>query len=90
MKVKEPQAVRAFLRSTPLELMEDLHTNNACQRCSGFLVPETYFDTDNSLGGGWFQAWRCVQCGNFVDPIILHNRKGSKPEPNPEPAPTKR
>ncbi len=46
-----------------------------CTRCQGFMVPH---DCYNLLDGGHpthIQAWRCVMCGDLVDPIILANRR---------------
>ncbi|HVG01907.1 MAG TPA: hypothetical protein VM842_03410 [Nitrospira sp.] len=31
-------------------------------------------DIGESLGGYWFMAMRCVQCGDIVDEVILRNR----------------
>lgn len=36
-----------------------------CSRCSGLLVIEQDFE---------FPVWRCVQCGEMIDPVILRNR----------------
>jgi len=41
-----------------------------CARCDGLLVMDYYIDMENS-GGLWLEAWRCVCCGNVVDPQIL-------------------
>jgi hypothetical protein len=37
----------------------------ACGRCGGLMVSEDYSD---------LPARRCVQCGDFIDPVILQNR----------------
>ena len=37
-----------------------------CLRCRGLMVIEPCFD---------FLAWRCVQCGDVIDPVILQNRQ---------------
>jgi hypothetical protein len=31
-------------------------------------------DIGESLGGYWFWAARCIQCGDIVDEVILRNR----------------
>ena len=36
-----------------------------CSRCGGLMVHEECID---------LPAHRCVQCGDFIDPIILQNR----------------
>lgn len=42
--------------------------SNRCSRCGGFMVEEQLVD---------FEAHRCVQCGEVVDPVILENRQRS-------------
>lgn len=37
-----------------------------CSRCSGLMVVEQRLE---------FPVWRCVQCGERVDPVILQNRR---------------
>jgi hypothetical protein len=37
-----------------------------CIRCSGLMVTEPCFE---------LIVWRCVQCGERVDPVILQNRQ---------------
>ncbi len=46
----------------------------SCTRCGGLLVDERCMDIGESLGGYWFWAMRCVQCGDIVDEVILRNR----------------
>jgi formylmethanofuran dehydrogenase subunit E len=36
-----------------------------CSRCGGLMVREESID---------LPAQRCVQCGDFIDPVILQNR----------------
>ena len=45
-----------------------------CARCGGLLVRSRYIDLLDDTGQLEFSAQRCVQCGDVVDPIILHNR----------------
>jgi NAD-dependent SIR2 family protein deacetylase len=40
-----------------------------CTRCGGLMVSAFYADLDTQ------RATRCVQCGEMVDPMILHNRQ---------------
>jgi hypothetical protein len=46
-----------------------------CHRCGGLMVPERVFEL------GSFD-WRCVSCGERVDPVILAHRQslGSQPK----------
>ena len=39
-----------------------------CHRCGGLMVPEKVFEI------GSFN-WRCVSCGERIDPVILAHRK---------------
>ena len=50
-------------------------TADKCSRCGGFLIIEQCFDFLDSTGHLDFQAQRCVQCGDLVDPTILKNRQ---------------
>ncbi len=51
----------------------------SCTRCGGLLVDERCMDIGESLGGYWFMAMRCVQCGDIVDEVILRNRYAQLP-----------
>ena len=46
-----------------------------CRRCGGLMVTEQCFDLLSDNGRRDFMAQRCVQCGELVDPVILHNRR---------------
>lgn len=47
----------------------------ACSRCKGLMVVEQGFDSLNSAGPVDIPLRRCVQCGEMIDPVILHNRR---------------
>ena len=58
------------------------HTNSSqaphestCTRCGGLMVTDFYMDLLFCIGETEFSSQRCVQCGEIVDPVILHNRK---------------
>ncbi len=40
---------------------------DACHRCGGLMVPE--YETATGI-----EEWRCVSCGERVDPVILQHR----------------
>ena len=44
-----------------------------CHRCGGLMVPEKVFE----LGS---LDWRCVSCGERVDPVILAHRAADRPK----------
>ncbi|MDR4480589.1 MAG: hypothetical protein R3B37_12710 [Nitrospira sp.] len=50
-----------------------------CTRCGGLLVDERCMDIGESLGGYWFMAMRCIQCGDLIDEVILRNRYAQLP-----------
>lgn len=51
----------------------------ACPRCHGYMVP---VDVDGSEGVRleWreWPGWRCVNCGEWIDPMILANRRAAE------------
>jgi hypothetical protein len=38
------------------------------------MVEETFVDREASPSVSFFTGWRCVICGEILDPIILQNR----------------
>lgn len=47
-----------------------------CPRCQGRMVYQMFFSRCGS-----FEAWRCINCGQILDDVIIHNRLlyGRKP-----------
>jgi len=41
-----------------------------CHRCGGVMVCERIYGPD-----GHFLGWRCIQCGEIIDEVILENRQ---------------
>jgi len=41
-----------------------------CPRCNGRMYAEKFYDYVRS-----FEAWKCVCCGELVDPTIMANRE---------------
>ena len=41
-----------------------------CHRCRGAMTYDTFYGFQ-----GQFRGWKCVICGEIVDPVILENRK---------------
>ncbi len=54
-----------------------------CIRCGGLLVVDHCFDVLGNTGDIDCQVFRCVQCGDLVDPVILRNRT-NPPAPSPK------
>jgi len=51
-----------------------------CPRCNGYMVQDDYLDILDETGQCRFVAWRCLICGEVLDPVILKHRS-SPPEP---------
>ena len=51
-----------------------------CPRCHNLMVEETFVDQETSPSVSSFTGWRCLICGEILDPIILQNRT-LHPEP---------
>lgn len=45
-----------------------------CARCEGFMVADHLIDLQESGIPMWTKGWRCVSCGNIVDPLIQRHR----------------
>ncbi len=49
----------------------------ACRRCHGLMHPIDPLDPLDVIQGGTpneVRAWRCVTCGELIDPVIMQNR----------------
>lgn len=45
-----------------------------CPRCRGLMVLDQFFDFHHDGCYLSFDGWRCLCCGNVLDPVILGNR----------------
>jgi hypothetical protein len=50
-----------------------------CNRCQGLMVFDRFLDVCGEMGRLWFRGWRCLSCGEIVDPVILSNRRTAPP-----------
>ena len=48
-----------------------------CQRCGGLMVIEECPDVHIQGGQFIFHDFRCLLCGEIVDPVIVENRRRS-------------
>ena len=44
-----------------------------CHRCGGIMVLERFYGASDHFSG-----WRCVLCGEIIDPVIFENRLRQK------------
>ena len=47
-----------------------------CVRCRGLMVKDQFYDMLDDSGRLSFYGWRCVCCGNVLDPLIWKNKRG--------------
>ena len=40
------------------------------------MVPEVFEDLGDDTGALRFRGWRCLSCGEILDPLIATNRTG--------------
>lgn len=45
-----------------------------CHRCHGLMIVDSYIDMGSSGDSLWLRAWRCVNCGEVIEPGIVMNR----------------
>jgi hypothetical protein len=45
-----------------------------CTKCDGLMVRDNLIDIKESSIAMWMKGWRCVSCGNIVDPLIQQHR----------------
>ena len=47
-----------------------------CTRCQGCMAKDHFMDLLESAEGMWMDGWRCLNCGNVLDPVMKRNRLG--------------
>ena len=62
-------AEKASEREAPISKIDSGGKPMRCHRCEGIMSYEIFYCGDGHLWG-----WRCLRCGDIVDPIILENR----------------
>lgn len=45
-----------------------------CQRCNGLMLRDSFVDLRDDTGRLKFEGWRCLNCGEVVDPVVLTHR----------------
>ena len=51
----------------------------SCSRCGGLMRPQWCFNVNYDAGEMEILTWRCLQCGEMIDPVILANRQNPAP-----------
>jgi uncharacterized Zn finger protein len=47
-----------------------------CTRCQGCMAKDYFIDLMESAESMWMAGWRCLNCGNVLDPVVEKNRRG--------------
>ena len=46
-----------------------------CPHCSGFMIIDTCLNLEGERNTVWIGEWRCLNCGELLDPRTLENRR---------------
>ena len=68
-------AVGTTLEQLDTRTLSGVRYESICTRCGGLMVSDFCRELVSSTGDLNFAPKRCVQCGEFVDPVILQNRR---------------
>jgi len=49
-----------------------------CMRCHGCMAKDHFIDLLESAESVWMTGWRCLNCGNVLDPVMERNRLGRR------------
>lgn len=52
-----------------------------CQRCHGYMVGDHFIDILNVSGELDFKGWRCLNCGDILDPVIVRHHLSARRVP---------
>lgn len=74
MNTQTFQSKKGGMLKGELRFPETIAISNRCGRCGGIFVVENCLDVRDDTGQMRFEAMRCVQCGDVLDPLIMKNR----------------
>ena len=52
-----------------------------CPKCQGVMVVDYFLDMEAS-DDLWMPGWRCLLCGNVIDPLIVDHQQRQKTHPD--------
>ena len=52
-----------------------------CLRCQSLMIAEVFQNLTGDGGLMWLTGWRCIVCGDMVDPTILKHRQSAEVPP---------
>jgi hypothetical protein len=44
-----------------------------CRKCHGLMAVDSFIDLLDDSGQLWISTWRCLNCGQVVDPVTVKN-----------------
>ena len=47
-----------------------------CQRCQGYMINDQFMDILNGRRDN-FKGWRCMNCGDITDPVIVRHHQSA-------------
>ena len=53
-----------------------------CQRCQGCMISDHFMDILNVSGEIDFEGWRCLNCGEITDPVIVRHHQFAASPPS--------
>ena len=71
---KKKPTRHSLIHPTRVRLYRPFPETEICPRCSGLMVKEYCFDYRDDSGKLAFLAFRCILCGEMIDPLIIKNR----------------
>lgn len=52
-----------------------------CQRCHGCMISDHFMDILNVSGEMDFKGWRCLNCGDITDSVIVRHHQAAPSAP---------
>lgn len=52
-----------------------------CRRCQGYLITDHFMDILSVSGEVNFTGWRCLNCGDITDPVIVRHHQVARRAP---------
>lgn len=76
-----PRGAQRMESRLPLRCLVTCTASIHCGRCHGLMYRIQLRDWGGSRGQDGCDALQCITCGDIIDPVIVKNRRGSKPSP---------
>lgn len=67
------------MESSPNHEQSMISQRHMCVRCGGYLVREDFVDWGGTCEPPSNVAWRCMNCGNMIDTLIVRHQQDLPP-----------